>query len=171
MPSPTALNAYRERIYAALKEAGYPVDQWHSEIKADQAAYPTARARPYTQITPPAYGKIRKLRPGFHEFLPHPAHGKPVPRCQAAKKRTGGKVQCGKFAVKGRHLCRTHGGGKGSGVITPQGRESQRRAVTLHGDETVAKRKTRRDAVRLRKMLGMELKKIPQQRVFRSQVS
>jgi hypothetical protein len=160
MPSPSDLDNYRRRIYAAMRAAGYPVDQWKKDLDEEIAASPTARARPFTQIIPPKYGKIRKLRPGFHEFLPHPAHGKPVPRCQAAKKRTGGRDQCGKFAVKGRHLCMTHGGGKGSGVITPQGRENQRRAVTLHGDETVAKRKARSGASKQRRAIEKKAREL-----------
>lgn len=161
MNTPTDLNAYRDRIHAALKRAGYPVDLWRSEHEAELAANPTARARPFTKITPPLYGKIQKLRPGFEEFILHPAHGKPVSRCQAAKKRTGGKVQCGKFAVRGKHLCRTHGGAVGSGRLSEQGRKNQRLAVTMHEGETVAKRRRRCEAVQLRRELrklavGME---------------
>jgi hypothetical protein len=167
MKPPTDLNAYRERIHAALKRAGFPVDQWHSEYEQELAANPTAKARPFTKITAPLYGKIRKLRPGFEEFIPHPAHGQPVPRCQAAKKRTGGKVQCGKFAMKGKHVCRTHGGAVGSGRVTEQGRKNQIASVTQHGDETVLKRETRRDAVTIRRMLVMVLKNMPEQRAFR----
>ena len=92
---------------------------------------------------PPKYGKIQRLCPGFEEFIPHPAHGKPVSRCQAAKQRTGGKVQCRKWAIKGKHVCRTYGGAPGSGVTTKQGREHQRPAVTVHGTETKAKRARR----------------------------
>lgn len=153
MTASTELNAYRDRIYAALKFAGYPVDQWRSEHEAELAANPTARARPFTKITPPVYGKIKKLRPGFEEFIPHPAHGKPVPRCQAANKRTEGKVQCGKFALKGKHLCRTHGGAAGSGKTSEQGRENQRLSVVVHGGETIAMRRRRSEAVQLRRGL------------------
>jgi hypothetical protein len=153
MISNNDLNAYRDRIYTALKAAGYPVDVWHSEYEAQLASNPTARARPFTKITAPLYGKIQKIRPGFEEFIPHPAHGKPVPRCQAAKKRTGGKIQCGKFAIKGKHVCRTHGGAAGSGKTTLQGRENQRLSVIAHGEETVAKRKARSTASKERREL------------------
>ena len=135
------------------------MDVWHSEIQAEQAANPTAKARPFTKIQAPKFGKIKKLRPGFEEFVTHPAHGKPVPRCQAAKKRTGGRVQCGKFAIKGKHLCRTHGGAAGSGETSVEGRENQRRAVTVHGDETVAKRQARSVASKERRELIGEAKK------------
>ena len=158
-PKQSALEKQRERIYAAMRLAGYPVDEWRSEHEAQLAANPTTRARPFTKITAPLYGKIKKLRPGFTETIAHPAHGKPVPRCQAAKKRTGGKIQCGKFAIKGKHLCRTHGGAAGSGITTPQGRENQRLAVTVHGDETVAKRKARNTANKERRELITEAMK------------
>jgi hypothetical protein len=158
MPAPNSIEKQREKIYAAMMSAGYPVDQWEAEIQAELAANPTSKARPFTQITPPQYGRIQKLRPGFEEFIDHPAHGKPVPRCQAAKKRTGGRVQCGKFAIKGGHLCRTHGGAAGSGKNSAQGRENQRRAVTVHGGETVAKRQARSAASKKRRELIREAK-------------
>lgn len=160
MPASTAIEKQREKIYAAMKSAGYPVDEWHTEIQAEQAANPTAKARPrpFTQIIAPKYGKIQKLRPGFEEFRPHPRHGAPIPRCQAAKKRTGGKVQCGAFAVKGKHLCRTHGGAAGSGKNSVQGRENQRRAVTVYGNETIAKRQARSAASKKRKEILRDAK-------------
>jgi hypothetical protein len=150
------LDAYRERVFATLREAGHPVDQWQREYEQDLAANPTARARPFTTITPPAYGKITKLRPGFTETIPHPRHSKPVPRCQAARKRSGGREQCKKFAIRGRHLCRTHGGAAGSGKLTNQGRQNQIASVTIHGSETVEKR-------RARSLASKELKKLERQ--------
>jgi hypothetical protein len=146
MPQLTDLHEYRQKIFTALKQAGYPVDAWKVEYEAELATNPTARARPFTVLKPPKYGKIRKLRPGFEEFIAHPAHSKPVPRCQAAKKRTNGKVQCSKFAVKGMHLCRTHGGGAGSGRLSEQGRQNQIASVTVHGGKTAAKKRARRVA-------------------------
>ncbi len=137
------LDAYREKIFNALREAGHPVDAWQRELEAQIAADPLGRPRPFTTITPPTFGKITILRPGFTETIPHPRHSKPVPRCQAAKKRTGGKIQCSKFAIKGKHLCRTHGGAAGSGKLTDQGRQNQITAVSQHGNETVAKRRAR----------------------------
>ena len=63
------LDAYREKVFNALREAGHPVDQWQRDYEQELAANPTARPRPFTTITPPAYGKITKLRPGFEEFV------------------------------------------------------------------------------------------------------
>ncbi len=143
MISKSELDAYREKIFNALREAGHPVDAWQDDYERDLSANPTARARPFTVLPEPKFGKIRKLRPGFTETIPHPRHGKPIPRCQAAKKRTGGKIQCGKFAIRGRHLCRTHGGAAGSGKLTDEGRRNQITAVTQHGNETIAKRRAR----------------------------
>ena len=147
-------------MFNALREAGHPVDQWHREYEEELARNPIAKSRPFTKLTPPKYGKIQKLCPGFVEFIPHPRHGKPVPRCQAARKRTGGKVQCKKFAANGTHLCRTHGGAKGSGVLTSAGREKQRAAVTQHGNETAAKRQARRLATQRLKALEKQAREI-----------
>jgi len=143
MISKSDLDAYRESVFAALREAGHPVDQWQREFDEVLARDPTAKARPFTALTPPKYGKLSKLRPGFTETIPHPRHRRPVPRCQAAKKRTNGKVQCSKFAIKGKHLCRTHGGAVGSGMLSDQGRKKQIASVTIHGSETAAKRRAR----------------------------
>ena len=154
------LDAYRERVFATLREAGHPVDQWQREYEQDLAANPTARARPFTTITPPAYGKITKLRPGFTETIPHPRHSKPVPRCQASLKGSGGKTQCSKFAIKGKHLCRTHGGAAGSGKLTDEGRKNQITAVTQNGNETIAKRQTRSGASKKRRELEKRAREI-----------
>ena len=153
MISKSELDAYREKIFNALREAGHPVDAWQRELEAQIAADPLGRPRPFTTITPPTFGKITILRPGFEEFVSHPRHGCPIARCQAAKKRTGGKIQCGKFAIRGRHLCRTHGGGKGSGKLSEEGRQRQVASVTQHGDETVAKRAARSEASKQRRAL------------------
>ena len=149
------LDAYREKIFNALREAGHPVDAWQRELEAQIAADPLGRPRPFTTITPPAFGKITKLRPGFTETIPHPRHSKPVPRCQAAKKRTNGKIQCSKFAIKGKHLCRTHGGAAGSGKLTDQGRQNQIASVSIHGgSETIEKRRKRSEASKASKELA-----------------
>ena len=103
-------------------------------------------SRSFKIIKPPSYGKIKNLRPGFTETIAHPMHGAPIPRCQAAKKRTEGKIQCSKFSLKNNHLCRTHGGAIGSGVQSEQGRQNQIAAVTKHGHETRAKRSKRGSA-------------------------
>jgi len=154
MISKSALDLYREKIFNALREAGHPVDRWQREYEQDLAANPTARARPFTTLIPPKYGRIQKLRPGFEEFIPHPRHGQPIARCQAARKRTGGKVQCSKFAIRGKHLCRTHGGAAGSGKLTDEGRQNQIASVTVDGSETVEKRRKRSEASKASKELA-----------------
>ena len=126
---------------------------WQRAYEIELANNPTARSRPFTAITPPKYGRIQKVRPNFEEFIPHPAHRKPVPRCQASKKGSGGKTQCSKFAIKGRHLCRTHGGSVDSGKLTNKGRQRQRESVTAHGNETVIKRAMRSKASKERRQL------------------
>jgi hypothetical protein len=115
------------------------------------SSLPTCRS--FKIIKAPSYGKIKNLRPGFTETIPHPNHGTPIPRCQAAKKRTKGKIQCSKFALKNNHLCRTHGGAKGSGVQSKQGRQHQISELTKHGYETRAKRSKRSVASKELKLL------------------
>ena len=134
---------------------------WQRAYEIELAQNPTGRSRPFTAVTPPKYCKIKKIRPGFEEFIEHPAHGRPVPRCQASRKRSGGKVQCAKFAIRGKHLCRTHGGAVGSGRLTDQGRLNQKDSVTVHGQETVLERSERsrilrelREIERIGKVLG-----------------
>jgi hypothetical protein len=143
------IDEYRERVFTAMREAGLPVNVWQREYEQELAANPTAKARPYNVLRAPKYGKIRKLRPGFEEFIPHPVHRKPVPRCQAARKRTGGKAQCKKFAANGTHLCRTHGGAVGSGKLTHAGRAQQILSVTKDGSETRLKRNIRSHAAQI----------------------
>lgn len=144
---PVTINEYRQSVLAALKDAGWSIEEWQRQYQEQQAANPNARTRPFTKLTPAKYGKIRKLRPGFVEFIQHPHHGHPVARCQAAKKRTDGKVQCAKFAANNTHLCRTHGGAKGSGKQSVKGRQNQIVSVTCHGHETNQKRAERRIAL------------------------
>jgi hypothetical protein len=156
MISKSDLDAYREKVFAAMKEAGLPVDEWKREYEQELARDPTAKTRPFTTLSPPKYGKLTTLRPGFTETIPHPRHRRPVPRCQAAKKRTNGKVQCSKFAIKGKHLCRTHGGAVGSGMLSDQGRKKQIASVTVDGSETIEKR-------RARSLASKELKKLERQ--------
>ena len=160
MISKSALDAYRQQIFNSLRESGHPVDQWQRDLEAQIAADPLGRPRPFTVLPEPKFGKIRKLRPGFTETIPHPRHGKPVPRCQAARKRTGGKVQCSKFALRGKHLCRTHGGAAGSGKLTDEGRKNQITAVTQNGNETIAKRQTRSGASKKRRELEKRAREI-----------
>lgn len=61
-------------------------------------------------------------------------------RCQATSKRT--KLQCGAPAVKGKRVCRFHGG-KSTGPKTKEGRKRCGIAKTVHGGETRAIRAAR----------------------------
>ena len=61
-------------------------------------------------------------------------------RCQATSKRT--KLQCGAPAVKGKRVCRFHGG-KSTGPKTDEGRKRCGIAKTVHGGETRAIRAAR----------------------------
>jgi hypothetical protein len=61
-------------------------------------------------------------------------------QCQATSKRT--KQQCCAPAIKGKNVCRTHGG-LSTGPKTEQGRQRCAEAKTIHGNETRAKRAER----------------------------
>jgi hypothetical protein len=61
-------------------------------------------------------------------------------QCKARSKRTG--LQCKAPAMKGKLVCRTHGG-KSTGPKTEQGRKRCAEAKTVHGKETRAKRAER----------------------------
>ena len=54
-------------------------------------------------------------------------------RCQAMSKRT--KQQCRAPAIKGKRVCKTHGG-KSTGPKTQAGRQRCAEARTIHGNET-----------------------------------
>ena len=54
-------------------------------------------------------------------------------RCQAKSKRT--KLQCAAPALKGKRVCKTHGG-RSSGPRTEAGRQRCAEAKTIHGRET-----------------------------------
>jgi hypothetical protein len=54
-------------------------------------------------------------------------------RCQAKSKRT--KLQCAAPALKGKRVCKTHGG-RSSGPKTEAGRQRCAEAKTIHGRET-----------------------------------
>ena len=82
------------------------------------------------------------------------------PRCQALSKR-GNKQQCMAPAIKGKNVCRFHGG-KSAGPVTEQGRKRCAAAKTIHGRETRAKRRVRatklgelRDLEKLMKLTGL----------------
>ena len=54
-------------------------------------------------------------------------------RCQAKSKRT--KLQCAAPALKGKRVCKTHGG-RSTGPKTKAGRQRCTEAKTIHGRET-----------------------------------
>ena len=66
-------------------------------------------------------------------------------RCQARSKRSG--AQCRKAAIKGKRVCRTHGG-TSTGPRTLQGRERCANARTVHGREGRAARLVRAEKLR-----------------------
>ena len=68
-----------------------------------------------------------------------------VPRCQARSKRSG--EQCRKPAMRGKSVCRTHGGAS-TGPKTEQGRKRCAAAKTIHGRETRDIRLKRADKLR-----------------------
>lgn len=68
-----------------------------------------------------------------------------APRCQARSKRSG--VQCAKAAVKGKRVCRIHGGAS-TGPKTPEGRQRCAEARTVHGREGRAARAARAEKLR-----------------------
>ena len=74
-----------------------------------------------------------------------------VPRCQARSKRSG--EQCRKAAMKGKQMCKTHGGAS-TGPRTVAGRAKCAEAKTVHGRETRAKREAR--ALKLRELRELE---------------
>ena len=63
-----------------------------------------------------------------------------VARCRARSKRSG--LQCCKAAMKGKNVCRTHGGAS-TGPRTLEGRQKCAEAKTVHGWETRAIRRER----------------------------
>ena len=70
-----------------------------------------------------------------------------APRCQAQSKRS--KQQCRKAAIRGKQVCRIHGG-KSTGPMTEQGRKRCAAAKTVHGWETRKQREIR--AIKFREM-------------------
>ena len=59
-------------------------------------------------------------------------------QCQAKSRRT--RLQCKAPAIKGKNVCRTHGG-KSTGPRTPEGRAKCAEARIIHGNSTREKRK------------------------------
>jgi hypothetical protein len=64
-------------------------------------------------------------------------------RCQAKSKRT--KLQCAAPALKGKRVCKTHGG-RSTGPRTSAGRQRCAEVKTNHGNETRKARKERSQA-------------------------
>ena len=77
-------------------------------------------------------------------------------RCQALSKRT--KRQCGAPAIKGKRVCRFHGG-KSTGPVTEEGRKRCGIAKTVHGGETRAIRAARPTKMAELKVLGKIIEK------------
>ena len=75
-----------------------------------------------------------------------------VRRCQAKSKRSGD--QCRKAAMRGKMVCRTHGGAS-TGPKTPEGRQKCAEAKTVHGRETREIRRKR--DVKLRELRELEI--------------
>ena len=82
----------------------------------------------------------------------------PAPRCQAQSKRS--KQQCRKAAIRGKQVCRIHGGAS-TGPRTEQGRKRCAAAKTVHGWETRELRKNRAEKFREMKSLisALEIEK------------
>ena len=72
------------------------------------------------------------------------------PRCQAKSKRT--KQQCRSPAIRGKRVCRIHGG-RSTGPRTKEARNLCGAAKTLHGHETRAIRAKRQQALAKLKLL------------------
>ncbi|WP_363319798.1 HGGxSTG domain-containing protein [Roseovarius sp.] len=77
--------------------------------------------------------------------------GATAARCQARSKRSG--QQCRKPAIKGKRVCRTHGG-VSTGPRTPQGRQRCAEARMVHGREGRETRNQR--AAKLRELRQIE---------------
>lgn len=77
-------------------------------------------------------------------------------RCQAQSKRSD--QQCKKPAVRGKRVCRTHGGAS-TGPKTEAGRKRCAAAKTIHGRETRAIRRIRSQKLKeldqLAKLIGL----------------
>ena len=71
-------------------------------------------------------------------------------RCQAKSKRT--KLQCAAPALKGKKVCKTHGG-RSTGPKTEAGRQRCAEAKTIHGRETRSARRVRSEKIAELQML------------------
>ena len=75
--------------------------------------------------------------------------GRPCPRCQA-RNRQG--LQCGKAAIRGKRVCRNHGG-RSTGAKTEAGRQRISEANWIHGRRTAeGQLKATQDAARIREI-------------------
>ena len=72
----------------------------------------------------------------------------PLQRCRANSKRSGS--QCGNFAMKGKQVCRMHGG-KSTGCKTAEGRSRQVASVLKDGLHTKEAKASRRQ---IRRIIG-----------------
>jgi hypothetical protein len=80
-----------------------------------------------------------------------------APQCQAKAKHSG--EQCRKPAMRGKAVCRTHGGAS-TGSKTQQGRERCAQAKTVHGWETREIRHKRADKLRELRQIERDMKAI-----------
>ena len=71
-------------------------------------------------------------------------------RCQALSKRS--KLQCKNAALKGKRVCRFHGG-KSTGPLTIDGKQRCAKAKTIYGWDTREKRKIRANKLKEMKLL------------------
>ena len=76
-------------------------------------------------------------------------------QCQALSKRS--KLQCRNAALKGKQVCRFHGG-KSTGPLTIEGKQRCAKAKTIHGWETREKRRVREKKFKEMKRLVSLLK-------------
>ena len=71
-------------------------------------------------------------------------------QCQALSKRS--KSQCKNAALKGKRVCRFHGG-KSTGPLTIDGKQRCAKAKTIYGWDTREKRKIRANKLKEMKLL------------------
>ena len=89
--------------------------------------------------------KVNQKHPHYNETFLTLGGRVRCKQCQAKSKRT--KQQCRSPAIKGKQVCRIHGG-KSTGPKTPEGRQRCAEAKTVHGNETRAKRAAYREGMR-----------------------
>lgn len=73
-----------------------------------------------------------------------------VAQCAAKSKRS--QLQCGKAAMRGKRVCRTHGG-TSTGAKSEAGKQRSRKANWVHGERSAeAMLKASKDAARIREL-------------------